>query len=373
MVVPITINNNSAVVCPLKLELEQVSLDYYQNDNYLIKFSSKHGTRYNWTQTQQGFLLSSFFIGYFVTHIPGGILADKFGGKWTLSLGVLATAIFTLLTPVTAHYGGYAPLLTLRIFIGFGLGTSFPAINVLLACWIPQKERSEIGSFVFGGSMIGIALSYLLTGLILDYLIWDWVFYIWGIVALVWFGFFTFFCYNDPASDPFLSKKEHDYLESQIGRLKRSSDLPPTPWKDIFKSIPMLALICIQIGHDWSAATIITNLPKYMSNVLGFPVFEVGLFSALPYIVMWIVSVASGFLSDYLIQHDIISITFTRKLFSCGTIFTAIFILIASYSGCNRNMAVAFFVVAMGFMGIHFPHIKINPLDLSQNYAVNLD
>lgn len=57
----------------------------------------------------------------------------------------------------------------------------------------------------------------------------------------------TFLCYNDPALDPIISQKERDYLTAEIGRLKRTEGLPPTPWKDIIKSIPMLSLICAQV------------------------------------------------------------------------------------------------------------------------------
>lgn len=49
--------------------------------------------------------MASFYIGYVITHVPGGILAEKFGGKWTLSLGILSTAIFTILTPLAVEWG----------------------------------------------------------------------------------------------------------------------------------------------------------------------------------------------------------------------------------------------------------------------------
>lgn len=57
---------------------------------------------YDWSEALQGVILSAFFWGYVITHIPGGILAEKFGGKWALSLGILSTAIFTLLTPLVS-------------------------------------------------------------------------------------------------------------------------------------------------------------------------------------------------------------------------------------------------------------------------------
>lgn len=47
----------------------------------------------------------------------------------------------------------------------------------------------------------------------------------------------------------------------------------------------------------------------------------------------------------------------------------AIFILGASYSGCNRDMAVGMFTIAMGFMGTFYCGMKVNALDLAPNFA----
>ena len=37
------------------------------------------------------------------TKYPGGRLAELYGGKWVLGLGILVTAVFTLLTPIAAN------------------------------------------------------------------------------------------------------------------------------------------------------------------------------------------------------------------------------------------------------------------------------
>lgn len=112
-----------------------------------------HGT-YDWSQELQGIILSSFYWGYTATHLPGGILAEKFGGKWTLGLGILSTAIFTLLTPWAVDAGGSTALIVLRVLMGLGEGTTFPAMSALLAAWVPLKERSKLGSLVFGGGQV---------------------------------------------------------------------------------------------------------------------------------------------------------------------------------------------------------------------------
>lgn len=112
------------------------------------------GGEFDWSEQLQGFILSAFFYGYVITHLPGGLLAEKFGGKWTLSLGILSTAIFTLLTPLAIDIGGAKMLIGLRFLEGLGEGTTFPALSALLATWIPVKERSKLGSFVFGGGQV---------------------------------------------------------------------------------------------------------------------------------------------------------------------------------------------------------------------------
>lgn len=59
------------------------------------------------------------------------------------------------------------------------------------------------------------------------------------------------------------------------------------------------------------------------------------------------------------------------------TIFSAsigpgIFIIVASYTGCDRMLAVTMFTIAMGLMGTFYCGMKVNALDLSPNYAGTL-
>lgn len=109
---------------------------------------------FEWSEELQGIILSSFYYGYVLTQIVGGYLADKFGGKYTLSVGILITAILTLLTPSVVEWGGPTWLIVLRVLEGLAEGTTFPAAMALLAQWIPPKERSKLGSVVFSGSQV---------------------------------------------------------------------------------------------------------------------------------------------------------------------------------------------------------------------------
>lgn len=43
--------------------------------------------------------------------------------------------------------------------------------------------------------------------------------------------------------------------------------------------------------------------------------------------------------------------------------------ILASYSGCNTETVVILFTASMGLMGAFYPGMKVNALDLSNNYA----
>lgn len=78
----------------------------------------------------------------------------------------------------------------------------------------------------------------------------------------------------------------------------------------------MLALIAAQVGHNWGLFIIMNDLPKYMNDVLRFSIKANGLFTALPYVVLWIVALCTGVLSDLLIKRKYLGITNSRKIFT---------------------------------------------------------
>jgi ACS family sodium-dependent inorganic phosphate cotransporter len=73
---------------------------------------------FDWDEEVQGLVLSSFFWGYVITQLPGGMLADNYGGKATLGLGMLCSSIGTILTPFVARNYGPTALIVLRLIIG---------------------------------------------------------------------------------------------------------------------------------------------------------------------------------------------------------------------------------------------------------------
>lgn len=123
-----------------------------------------------------------------------------------------------------------------------------------------------------------------------------------------------------------------------------------------------------------------------------------GLYTSIPQLLKLIVSLSTGALGDFFISNGYLSITSARKifistcelykleyiinsliqgaykimLFHClflvtASVFSGIFIVLASYAECDKLMVVIFFTISIVFQGV--PGITMNPLDLSPNYA----
>lgn len=44
--------------------------------------------------------MSSFYWGYILTHVPGGIIASRYGGKRVLMAGISLSILAVLISPV---------------------------------------------------------------------------------------------------------------------------------------------------------------------------------------------------------------------------------------------------------------------------------
>lgn len=87
-------------------------------------------------------------------NIPGGQLAERFGAKPVIVAALAISAIGTLLTPSLVHLFDTAGLIGVRFVIGLSQGGLLPAVNALLAAWVPLKERGRLGSLIFSGAPV---------------------------------------------------------------------------------------------------------------------------------------------------------------------------------------------------------------------------
>lgn len=352
---------NSSIVhaCPLSPEAKN-------NSNTILQ---PEGTpQYPWNSQTQGWLLGAFFFGYLFTQIPGGYLAGHYGGRMFLGLGVLGTAVLTLLTPLAAQFGSYW-LFALRALEGFGEGVTFPAMMAMWARWAPPLERSRLICLSGSGGNFGAFLALPLTGFICQTLGWPAVFYLCGGAGCLWAVFWFIFVSDDPRTHRRISKMERDYIINSLGPQGTGHGWS-VPVLSMMLSVPLWAIIITQMCSNWAYYTLLTSLPTYMDNILHFDLKSNGFLSALPYLGGWLISILSGFVADNLIERRVFSVTVVRKLFTLiGMLLPAAFLMAVSYAGCSHILTVTFLTLSTTTGGISGPGVFINQIDIAPRFA----
>lgn len=127
-----------------------------------------------------------------------------------------------------------------------------------------------------------------------------------------------------------------------------------------------------------------------MNDVLHVSIQENGFYTSIPPLMRLIIAIVSGFICDRIITRKYLSVTNARKTFvfigkcwafrivlfsfshsriSTASIIPGIFIVAASYAGCNIGLVVIFFAISVGMEGPISSGTAVNPLDLSPNYV----
>jgi len=186
----------------------------------------QESAEFSWSTTTQGFILSAFYYGYLLTHLPGGYLARKLGGATVIGVAVGATGALTLFTPLAArmHVG---TLIALRVAMGLAEGSVFPAGHALWSKWAPPLERSKLGTFNPSGAVAGIIISMFLSGYLADHYGWPCIFYVFGTSGIIWSLTWLLMVRNSPSEQPWISKEEVEYIE-----LSLAGDLQRKVWRE---------------------------------------------------------------------------------------------------------------------------------------------
>ncbi|XP_054083321.1 putative inorganic phosphate cotransporter [Zeugodacus cucurbitae] len=333
---------------------------------------------FDWSEQLQNFILISFYVGYVLSHVPSAQLAMRYGGKWVLAIGLAITALLTLLTPTVVKWGGPLALIAIRLLIGFSAGPTYPALSELLSKWVPGKERATLGSLVLSGSQIGISMGNFIAGLLLHRYDWSLIFYYFGICTLLWFIGFTYMCYNTPEENPFIKVTEKQYLQKEIGLIARCRHkTTKTPWKEIFRNLPMWALISATIQYDWTQLQHAAEVPQFIRDAKQQTFFENiinGMQNQLPYMMNWLLSVLSGVISDLLVNYEIFSVTVMRKIMAfVAAVAPNLYDSLLPCLSCSEPANLfAFCHCAINVLGSYYAGIKLTPLDMSPNFAATL-
>ncbi|KAL5859684.1 hypothetical protein ACOSQ4_000980 [Xanthoceras sorbifolium] len=319
---------------------------------------------FNWNSATVGLIQSSFFWGYLLTQIVGGIWADKIGGKLVLGFGVVWWSLATILTPIAAKIG-LPFLLIMRAFMGIGEGVAMPAMNNILSKWIPVSERSRSLALVYSGMYLGSVTGLAFSPILIHKFGWPSVFYSFGSLGSIWFALWLRKAYSSPNEDPEVRAEEKRLI---LGGSISKEPVTEIPWKLILSKAPVWALIISHFCHNWGTFILLTWMPTYYNQVLKFNLTESGLLCVLPWLTMAVFANIGGWIADTLVSKGL-SITTVRKIMqSIGFLGPAFFLTQLSHVR-TPAMAVLCMACSQGSDAFSQSGLYSNHQDIGPRYA----
>ena len=161
------------------------------------------------SKEQWAWVLASFALGYALFQTPGGMLADRLGGRIMLTSGVTLWSLFTDLTAATWNLGS---LLIMRFLFGAGEAGAFPGMAKVVYVWIPVQERGLVKGINFSGSRLGAALAMPLVAVLITQLGWKASFLVLMSIGFAWALLWWWWFRDEPQSHPKISQAELDYI-----------------------------------------------------------------------------------------------------------------------------------------------------------------
>ncbi|WGS55140.1 MFS transporter (plasmid) [Paraburkholderia sp. D15] len=121
--------------------------------------------------------MAAALVGMAAGATAGGLAADRFGCRRTLSAAVVAFGATTL---ASAFANGVTQLVVLRFLSGIGFGVAVPTAMALVSEWSPRKRRGQLVLLMSVGTMLGGTLGGLLAAWLIPAFGWRSLFVVSG-------------------------------------------------------------------------------------------------------------------------------------------------------------------------------------------------
>jgi MFS family permease len=230
------------------------------------------------TPAALGLATGLFFWGYIILQIPAGRLASTWSPKRVLFCLLLLWSSASL---TTAFVHTPFELSINRFVLGMSEGGVLTCTLVLIRNWFTKAERARANALFLLSLPIGPMIAGPISGLILSYSHWRWMFVIEAVPGFLWALVWWWAIDDRPQDAKWLSEPERAELVRQLAAedaatVKVSGHWLATLWHP---SVLLLAL------YNFFALMAEWGVNFWFPTVLkeaGFPIGIVGLLSAFP-------------------------------------------------------------------------------------------
>ena len=297
------------------------------------------------SNTQFSQLQAAFLIAYAFMYAGGGKLIDVLGTR----AGFATVMIWWSLA--CASHGlarGFGLLAASRFLLGMGEGGGFPAATKAVAEWFTPKDRATAMGIINAGTAVGAVIAPPAIAAIIAGLNWRWVFFLSGLLGLVWTAAWMTL-YRDPVA-----------AEAQ-------GPAPPGEFFRLLAQRQIHGLVLAKFLSDAAWYFYLFWLPKYLYDVRGFDTKKVGYYAWIPYAASGLGSLMGGWFSSWLLRRNV-SVDLSRKIALGAS--AAVMPIILFVSQAPVELAIAIFSVAFFGQQSWSTLVMILPTDLVPRRAV---
>lgn len=251
------------------------------------------------TDTQFGWVLSAFALGYAVLQAPAGALADRFGPRKVLTGIVVAWSLFTALTGVAWSFGA---LLACRFLFGAAEAGAYPTCARAFYSWLPVGERGLAQGINFSGSRLGAAFALPVVAWFVTVAGWREAFVALGVAGIVYAGAWWWWFRDWPEEHAGVCPAEREHIVH--GRGTRSAARPaPLSGKVLAGSSNLRIAMAQYFASNFTFFFCLTWLFPYLQHTYRLEALQAGLLSSAPLLGGAIGNWTGGWLVDRLYKQ----------------------------------------------------------------------
>ncbi|XP_046664260.1 vesicular glutamate transporter 1-like [Homalodisca vitripennis] len=316
-------------------------------------------------------ILRAFIFGNAATQILGGWLGACLGGSRVFGVAVALSALISLVTPFLVNTDVVNILIAIRLIEGLFAGVTYPSIIAVWSRWAPPQERTRLVTIAFSGSFFSTVVTPPVCRFIANTLGWPYIFYISGIIGLIWFVVWWTVVKDKPEDDPHISTEELKYLRDNLD--SGPNDYIPKhiiyPWDKFVTSMPVWAIVVAHTCMSWGLIVLELDLPVFMRDAYNYKVDQTGLMSFLPVLLMAVLMPVAGVLADWLRNTEVLTTTQVLKVFNCGTFISQAILILLAGNLNSVNGVLLCQVMAILLSAFSRAAMSVNHLDIAPQHA----
>jgi len=271
------------------------SFAYLDRSNYSIAAPGGLKHDLGMAPAMTGLAAGLFFVGYFFFQVPAARYAARNSVRNLLFWSLLAWgALSSAQGLVTSGW----QLITDRLLLGAAEATVIPAMLVLLMNWFRQDERGRANTFLIWGNPVTVMWMSLVSGYLVQFIGWRWMFIIEGVPAIAWAFAFRALVTDRPASAGWLNEPEKQAIEDALREEETRRPALQGGYARALRS-PAVVLLSLQyLLWNFGLYGFVFWLPTVIKAGTARGIGVTGALTAIPYAAAAIAMLVAARLSD---------------------------------------------------------------------------